>query len=120
MPPGCGALVDTPVNLVVTNFDGTVALLGKGQEGQRRRGAQAESPTAAAAAWSGTATRRGVAAASVAGIATHSARSTVDHVHATLPACRRAAGRRHSGRGWRAPRDGGASVAVVSMLKPAV
>ena len=123
MPAGCGALVDALVHLVVANFDGAVALLGQGQEGQGRWGAQTEPPTAATGTLCGTASRRGTAAAIVAVFATatgENTRSPGGGVDAAGPARRKAPGRRYSRGGWRAPRGGGAGVAVVSLLKPAV
>lgn len=110
------------MHLVVADFDGTVALLGQGQEGQGRRRAQAEA-AAATGAWSGATTGRGTPAATVAVFATDTGdrtRSSVGRVDVSPPGRWNGAGRRHSGRGRRAPRGGVVSVAVISLLKPAV
>ena len=109
------------MHLVVADFDGAVALLGQGQEGQGRRGAQAEGPTAAGAR-SGDTTGRGTVAVVATNTSGSSARSSVGRIDASCPHARReGAGRRRPGRGRCASSSGGGvSIAVISLLKPAV
>ena len=128
IPSGGGALVDALMDLVVADLDGSVALLGQGQERQGRRGLQAESTASARVA-----TGRGIASASASVAAATDWASSPSSMRGGF--VRRgddvlgrgvvaATGRRGlSGRGWRATGvlGGRASVAVaVSLLKPSI